>query len=296
MNWLNKPTLLYYWPGETEYLLAIDENGTPDLKNVIRMIKEEKEVDINNRFFTITGVILNKESYISFMNNITTLKNIYWNNGEFVYKNEKRRVVLHSRDIRRRTYPFDFIDNVYKKFINDLTDIIDSTNMEIISSTIDKYSLVRKYKHPLGSYELSLTFVLERFAYFLNRKRKNGFIVLESRGKREDNDLLQTVKEVITKGTNFCDPETFARIKGVYFNPKWSALDDYRKSFVFLELADLVGYPMYRKYALGKAGKDYLLLKPKIYMYPDFMGKGIKIFPADGTVTERQVPGLCPGP
>ena len=279
MNWLNKPTLLYYWPEETEYLLAIDENGTPDLKNVIRMNREGKEVNINNKFFTITGVILNKESFIYLMHNITNFKNKYWDNGEFLFKNEKRRVVLHSRDIRRRTYPFNFNDNVYKMFIKDLTDIIGSTNMEIISSTIDKSRLVSKYKYPEHSYNLSLTFVIERFAYFLNQKRKNGFIVLESRGKREDNNLLKKVKEIITNGTNFCHPNTFARIKGVYFNPKWSPIDDNRKSFVFLELADLVSYPMYRKFALGYSGKDYSLLESKIYMYPDFSGKGIKIFP-----------------
>lgn len=279
MDWKTRPMLIYYWPQNCDYVMGIDENGTPDLKHAINLVRKGKEVDIHNRYFTATGVILHKEEFIKFKDRIISLKHDYWENAECLYNNEVRRVCFHSKEIRKQLYPFDPNTIDYKSFISDLTDMIRRTNMTIITSTIDKQEHVKQYQTPEETYNLCMTFVVERFAYFLNKRGKTGFIVLESRGKKEDQRLLNHIVNILENGTYFCHPITFKCIKGVYFNPKWSALNESKKTFVLLELADLVSYPIYRKYALGIEKEDYKILEHKLDGYPDFYGKGLKLFP-----------------
>ena len=73
--------------------------------------------------------------------------------------------------------------------------------------------------------------------------------------------------------------EIFSKIKGVYFNPKWSRKYDDKKSQWMLELADLCAFPIHKYLAYGTSDQAFEILKEKICGYPNIKGRGIKSFP-----------------
>lgn len=258
-------------------MMAIDENGISDLKHVKKQVRDRKLVSPDQKYFTVTGAIFDMNEYARLRDNLTSIKFKYWENGECLYNGSLKRVHFHSREIRKRRYPFD-IDE-YESFLSDLTHLIQNTSISIITSTIDKERHVQQYRYPAETYSLSMMFVIERYAYFLRDQNKDGFIMLESRGKKEDKKLHAFIVDVLRYGTDYKKPIFFSNIKGVYFNSKWSKQDNDKKSYVGLELADLISYPIYRAFAHGAKGKDYKIIEPKIYGYPYIHGKGLKVFP-----------------
>ena len=105
--------------------------------------------------------------------------------------------------------------------------------------------------------------------------------MLESRGKKEDKILLTHVYDVIhNKGQrNIKTKELEKKIKGVYFNPKWYG--GYSATFAGLEVADLFSYPIHQYVKYKKENISFEVIKDKIAYYPDFLNKGIKIYPKE---------------
>jgi len=281
-NWWEAPTLINYWPRDIDTIMAIDENGTTDLKGIKQKVFDNLfglgQLPEEHRWFTITGVVMEKAHFPSFMDNITTLKNAYWKDGKFKYKNGLKKVVLHSREIRKKEGPFNpnLID--YEKFIVDLTSLINNTQYIIYSSSIDKIEHIIKYFNPFHPYELCLTFIVERYCRYLNERNKTGILLIESRGKKEDRQILNHLVGLFQKGNSFYPPTHFSCIKGVYFNPKWK---DNGNTYVNLELADLVSHPIHQYVKTNKANRAYQVIQKKIYGYPNIMGYGLKVFPKE---------------
>ncbi|GGK20926.1 hypothetical protein GCM10010965_12530 [Caldalkalibacillus thermarum] len=280
MEWKRRPTILEYWPKNVDVLMGMDENGTAELKGVKRRIRNEQEVPDNEKYFTLTGVAINLDSYSKFKEHVNKIKFKHWENGMADYKGTMKRVCFHSSEIRKRKHPFDTID--YEEFMNDISKLISSTNIRIISSTVNKEAHYKKYgeraDHP---YPLAVRFILERYCKKLNETNQKGIIVLESRGKKEDKFVLKHILQIIENGTYYNPASHFKSLVGVYFNPKWWAADDSKSSFVILELADLVSYPIHKFARSNCIVKDraFLNIEEKLTNYPNYMGWGIKIFP-----------------
>ena len=80
------------------------------------------------------------------------------------------------------------------------------------------------------------------------------------------------------KGEKFISNNEFKKkIKGVYFNPKWNK--EYSSTYVGLEIVDLFSYPIYQYVKYQKTNPAFEVLLHKISGYPDFVNKGLKIFP-----------------
>lgn len=279
-DWRKKPTEIEYWDEEVDSILAIDENGTTDLKGVRKNILNiYKDRTHNDRWFTITGVEIKKQDFIQYKDNITSIKYNHWQDGCFNYKNGRKRVVLHSRDIRRKEGPFNpkFIN--YSELMEDINSLVVNTPFMIYSSSIDKAEHVIKYTNPYHVYNLCLNFIIERYCLNLNRNGQSGIIMLEARGKKEDKQILRYLVNLLEQGNNFHQSEVFSCIKGIYFNPKWSKSNKNQLSYIQLELADLVSYPIHKYAKFEKKDQSFLCFENKFYNYPLINGYGLKIFP-----------------
>ena len=267
MEWMEHPKILHNISSEIDCILAIDENGIPSLNNLINPKNDLLQ------WFTITGVMFSKSSLEDFINNIKALKNKYWEQGLY----NKKRVVFHSRDIRKKIGPFNPKKLDYDAFIDDLNDLFVNSDYTIYSSSIDKFSHVRTYVTPFPVYDLCLEFLLERYCYHLNSNNFSGIIVVESRGDKENKLLLNSACKIITNGNRYKDSSFFTRIKGIYFNPKRTS--DKRKSYPQLELADLISYPIHNFVKTNTKNDIFKLIEDKFYNYPKYEGYGMKILP-----------------
>lgn len=104
-------------------------------------------------------------------------------------------------------------------------------------------------------------------------------IILESRGKSEDKELLNQIKYLFDHGNTYFSSNDFKKISGIFFNPKWSKMHNAQKSYWGLELADLCAYPIHKYFIYGTKDKAFLTLEQKIYNYPTVNGYGFKKFP-----------------
>lgn len=277
-NWRNRPTTINYIPRSIDYVIAIDENGTSNLKHVIKAKRAGREIDINERFFTVTACIFKMRLFDNIRDNIMSLKYLFWKDALYNYLGCEKRVCLHSRDIRGKNGPFSSKVIDYYNFVNELSSVVSELPIKIFCSNIDKYTHVKRYAYPNNPYDLCMNFLLERIMYFIGSE-KTCLIMLEARGKKEDKELLDWIKNLIDNGNNYNDSNTFSSIKGAYFNPKWCMEDASKKSYWELELADLCSYPIHKKCVYGSEDEAYRIIKSKIYNYPNINGYGFKKFP-----------------
>ncbi|MCM2675560.1 hypothetical protein [Alkalicoccobacillus plakortidis] len=190
VDYWTRPTLLENWDEGIDTIMAIDENGTPDLKYLkkLKVLSSwdfyAEKIKPNTKWFTASGVILERENFQNFKKNFMDLKHNFWENAEFQYKDDIRRIVFHSREIRNKIGPFDPRDIDNNQFLQELTQVIKKTPFSIYSSTINKYELVKRYHYPMGVYDLSLNFIVERYAMMLNNTGRTGLLFIEARGKK----------------------------------------------------------------------------------------------------------------
>ncbi len=278
MNWRERPTIIHEINDSFDSILSLDENGTTDLKGVRKNIIEVAEkLDHPDRWFTITGAAIDCCDYAHFKECISHVKYKHWEDGCFDYKKGNRRVVFHSRDIRKRTGPFNPNLINYPELMNDISGIMEQSSFTIFSASIDKARHIIKYTDPWPVYTLCIKFILERYCRYL-RGRK-GILLLESRGKKEDAEILKYIINMLDNGNEYWRKEDFSCIQGVYFNPKWSDKHNKKMSFVSLELADLVSYPIHKYVKFGQKDKAFEVVEKKILNYPNINGYGLKVFP-----------------
>lgn len=260
--WKNKPMSLEYFDTEVDYILFIDETGIPSLKNYNQ----------NNKWFSMTGILIGKDEGGNAIEKMMTLKQKYWENALF----NNKRVIFHSREYRKKLGAFNPKIVDYESLREELLATISDLEFTIFSSGINKDFLVGKYNKPYAVYWYSLVFLIERYSIFLNNCNKTGVIVLESRGKKEDKNLLREAIFTIENGTNFVESKVCSLVRGIYFNCKRTM--DAKKSYPYLELADLIGYEIHNRICRGLESDFYKLIENKIYNYPNILGYGLKIF------------------
>lgn len=102
-------------------------------------------------------------------------------------------VVLHEHEIRKEKGNFKFQNRQLKKdFLDQLTGIIDFSNFILISCVIDKGRLRDRQEQQSNPYHLALGFCLETLHELLQEKNQDEtltHVVVECRGKKEDNEL-----------------------------------------------------------------------------------------------------------
>lgn len=276
MSWKDIPTSIEECDlSNVEYVIAMDETGTPTLKNITA------HTPLNRSLFTLTGLILEKNSINPLAQQIVQLKDSYWDNGTYNHS----RIVFHSRDIRKEQGPYNPKLINYPVFRKELNALLSNLPVNICSACIDKPAHNNRYLYPEPVYQLSLGFILERLTFRLNWLGESCVIFLESRGAKEDAALLKEITQILDIGSRYVKSDSLACIKGIYFNQKLTDKKD--KSYWPLELADIVSYRIHSAIrSQDFSTPEFLAIKSKLIDYPNFKGHGLKVFPKESTLNE----------
>ena len=103
-------------------------------------------------------------------------------------------VILHETDIRKDRGDFRFLKTRERKeaFLGELSVILEDAPFTLISTVIDKPLLKQRYGFPRNPCHIALAYGLERVHFFLDGKEQGQrltHVVVENRGKREDDEL-----------------------------------------------------------------------------------------------------------
>jgi hypothetical protein len=245
-----------------KYQFFLDETGDHGLSHI----------DEHFPIFLLCGCLFKEDEFIEREKIINGFKIKYFGT---------KNIILHSRDIRKCEGPFQVLFDleIKKHFYEDWNQIISASKFVIIGSGIQKERHIKKYgKGARDPYSLSLSFIIERLVFCLEKSDKNATveIMVEKRGKKEDEKLLSHYNSIYDRGTYFIKPERLRdRIKSFGFFGK-------TQNLVGLQIADLCAYPLARH--IINPAEPYLpfgILESKIYCKGggDYRGWGLKVFP-----------------
>ncbi len=239
---------------KSDYIVYVDESGDHGLKNI----------DPNYPIFVLTFCCFNIKNYIE--KSVPALQSF-----KFKYFGHDQ-IVLHETDIRKNKEPFQFLrtnKDLRESFLNDLSNIIETTSFTIVPIIIDKSKLKSKYSSPFNPYHLGLRFGLEKLNEILlynAQENKEVSLVFEQRGSNEDKDLELEFLRICNKNEQF-------GYKRVNFDKmSYRLLMANKKSNSSgLQLADLTARPIGLKYLRPKQeNRAYDIIKPKIYYHKIF--------------------------
>ena len=204
----------------SDYIGYVDESGDHGLESI----------DPNYPVFVLVLCIFEKKQYFhQIIPTLIEFKNKFWGHGE---------VVLHEHDIRKPKDEFTILmkKEIRESFMHDMNQFMQDVSYTLITSVIDKNRLKQQYSSPGNPYEISMSFCLERLYRFLidnAQSEKITPVIIEKRGKKEDNDL-ELVYRRICGGLN-------------YFNkplPFQLTMIDKKANSAGLQIADLIARPI----------------------------------------------------
>jgi len=239
----------------SDYIIYVDESGDHSL------------ISIDNGYpiFVLAFCIFNKQSYSQ--NVVQKLK-------KFKFKHFGHdMVVLHENEIRRDK---GFFRNLKSKelkqnFMNELTTIIDEEKFTIIATVIKKQDLYSQNSSP---YDIALKYCMERAYLFFqdkNQEDKITHIVVEQRGKKEDEELELEFRRICS-GHNYQNIEM----------PFEIVMANKQSNSAGLQLADLVARPIGISILKPEQeNRAYEIIKTKFHRKNngDVNGVGLKVFP-----------------
>lgn len=198
-----------------KYFLFIDESGDHGLKTI----------DPNSPVFVLCGVLIAFDDHAAFVEQMYALKNHFWRSKE---------VIFHSRDIRKCEKEFSILLdlNVKKAFYDRLNAVVAGCRYTVISAAVNKDAYIKRYGRSGNVYAIALSFIIERTVFFLDSQEKaeSVQIIVEKRGKREDDDLLSHYNRVISLGTYYVNAQRIKnynmtmRFKAKKENINWPAI------------------------------------------------------------------------
>lgn len=235
----------------SDYIVYVDESGDHSLKTI----------DEDYPIFVLTFSIFNKDDYINnIVPNFQKLKFKYF--GHDI-------VIFHENEIRRRKNQFKILynKNIYNSFMSEISDIINESDFNIISSVIHKEKLIQTSLKNDNPYHIALAFCLERLNKFLstnNNENKTIHIIVEKRGKKEDDELELEFRRI-------CQDKNYK------FN---IILADKKINSVGLQLSDMIARPIGRHLLNPKEdNRAYSIIEKKLIGYKISKDLGLKIYP-----------------
>lgn len=245
-----------------KYYFYLDETGDHGLDFI----------DKNFPLFLLCGCLLKEDKLTLIEKEVVAFKLKYF---------KSPKVILHSRDIRRCEGSFQilFDMDVKARFYNDLNIILGKGYYIIIGAGINKEEHIKRYgRGAKNPYALSLSFVIERLVFCLDKLEADSTveIVVEERGRKEDQMLLSHFNATLDKGTYYVSSERLKKkvMKFDFVNK--------RDNNIGLQIADLCAYPLARN--ILNPEEPYVpfeIIQKKIYSNDkgEYMGWGLKVFP-----------------
>lgn len=238
----------------SDYIIYVDESGDHSLSSI------NKDYPI----FVLAFCIFEKEKYSK--SAVTKLK-------EFKFKHFGHdMVVLHENEIRRDKGYFKKLNSkeLKQNFLNELTTIIEEEDFILIATVIQKDKL---FNHNNNPYDIALKYCMERAYRYLkskNQEEKITHIVVEQRGKKEDEDLELEFRRI-------CDGQNYENINF----PFEIIMANKMTNSAGLQLADLVARPIGLSILKpSQENRAYDILKEKFHHSNGrYNGIGLKVFP-----------------
>ncbi len=215
-------------PFQDRYRLYLDESGD----HVISKLDE-----IGHQYLCLLGCWFNNQVYVRFHQEMEALKRRH------LSYHPDDPPVLHREDIVNRRGSFGVLNDPQKAsaFDDDLISLIEKSEFCVAAVVIDKAGLLRRYgemaNHP---YHLGLSFMLQRFAKYLNQINRIGDVMAESRGGREDMRLKDVYTQIFERGIWQDRPAFFQAA----LTSKQLKVKSKRENIAGLQLADLLGHPV----------------------------------------------------
>lgn len=255
----------------SKYIVYVDESGDHGMQSV----------DDNYPLFVLAFCVFHKRHYSEQV--VAALEKFKFN-----YFGHDQ-VILHENEIRKEKGVFTIFRNREQKlqFLDELTSIIEFSNFILISCVIDKRSLRKQIDIESNPYHIALGFCLEALYEFLQEKEqheKKTFVVVECRGKKEDNDLELEFRRICDGSNRLNQSLPF----DVLFSDKKAMSSG-------LQLADLVARPIGLSVLRPEQeNRAFEVLKRKFYcdggragVGKDYEGLGLKIYPAQESEKPR---------
>lgn len=248
----------------SKYIVYVDESGDHSLQNI----------DDQYPLFVLAFCVFHKRHYSEKV--VSTLEKFKFN-----YFGHDQ-IILHENEIRKEKGVFNIFRSREQKlqFLDELTEIIDHSNFILISCVIDKRTLRKQADVESNPYHIALGFCLETLYEFLEEKQQNQqktFVIVECRGKKEDNELELEFRRI-------CDGNN-RMLKQLPFEVLFS---DKKAMSSGLQLADLVARPIGLNILRpNQENRAFKVLKRKFYcdggrekVGSGYEGLGMKIYPA----------------
>jgi len=239
----------------SDYIIYVDESGDHSLDSI------NKEYPI----FVLAFCIFDKKSYTQ--SAVTKLK-------DFKFKHFGHdMIVLHENEIRRDKGVFKTLRPKSKKdtFIGELTQIIEEEDFTIIATVIKKNDLYSKLRNP---YDIALIYCMERAHRFLKSKEQDAkitHVVVEQRGKKEDDELELEFRRI-------CDGQNYSRES----MPFEIIMANKMSNSAGLQLADLIARPIGLSILKPKQeNRAFDIIKDKFHKngFGEVNGVGLKVYP-----------------
>ncbi|MDE0512370.1 MAG: DUF3800 domain-containing protein [Gammaproteobacteria bacterium] len=244
----------------SDYIIYVDESGDHSLDGV----------NPDYPVFVLDFCIFRKEHYVNrVVPNVQAFKFAHF--GHDI-------VILHEHEIRKQKPPFVFLQNQDKRavFMDELNQLVEISDLTIIAAAIRKQMLTKAYGSSVNPYELALCFCMERAFAFLQESEQQAkvtHIVVERRGKREDNELELAFRR-IREGADRWQRLKMPNFKLVFADKKINSAG--------LQLADLTARPIGR-YTMNpdQPNRAWNIIEKKLRRSPTGQtdGWGLKVFP-----------------
>ncbi len=248
----------------SKYIVYVDESGDHSLQTI----------DEQYPLFVLAFCVFHKRHYSeSVVPALEKFKFNYFGHDQ---------IILHENEIRKEKGVFNIFRSREQKlqFVDELTEIIERSNFILISCVIDKRSLRKQSDTASNPYNIALRSCLESLYEFLEEKQeheKKTFVVVECRGKKEDNELELEFRRICDGNSVYAKPLPFE----VLFSDKKAMSSG-------LQLADLVARPIgLHLLRPAQENRAFTVLKRKFYcdggrerVGAGFEGVGMKIWPA----------------
>lgn len=184
------------------YRLYLDESGDHVFHDEVALRKP------GHRYLTLVGCWFNQGApYLTFHRNLEGFKQ------KHIPHSPDEPVILHRKDIINRSgYFWRLRDKATTKaFDDDLCSLVKGAKFVLVGVCIDKLRMKQEYPVPFHPYHLALGFILERYCGLLNHINRQGDVLAESRGGKEDRQLKNAYRHIWTYGTWYHKAEFFQR-------------------------------------------------------------------------------------
>ncbi len=238
-------------PAEPPYRVYIDESGDHTYRNL---------QDLLRVYLGVTGLVIQKTSYNpTIPDSLEALKKRF-----FKYDPDRPPILVRSAIINRKGAFGVLRDaDVRENWDSEILDFFKNLPAQIFTVVIDKKEHIQR--HPTDTwdaYSYTLWVLLNRIRGWLNLRGATADIMPESRGQKEDNQLLAAYIELRTEGAVHGTAEEYQHafpVEKLLFRKK-------EHNVAGLQLADLLaaeqklltvqesGKPQHRR--TGRFGRD----------------------------------------